>query len=370
MSRCPNCGLSLVRMANAFGQYHACGQCKGILVSMAILRKAAAPEFVTTVWRNSQFGGYGSGGACPHCRRAMKRGPIDTAQPDNAASVCSACQCVWFEAGQLESAPTPPPVAAPDDELPPEAKEALAMFKVNQLAEQARRMDKDDDLPDEHWKTAAAFFGLPVEHAAPEVETRPYITYSLLIGMAALSLLALTDLNGMIERFGLIPAQAFRDGGLTFVSSFFLHGGILHLLGNLYFLWLFGDNVEDRIGPTKFLGLVALAAVGGDLLHMVAEPRSNIPCVGASGGISGVMAFYALSFPNARIGLMYRYFLYFRYFTMPAWGAMALWLGLQGLLAWMQVGGFSSVSALAHIGGVIVGAALWLTWRKSLPVSV
>ena len=101
------------------------------------------------------------------------------------------------------------------------------------------------------------------------------------------------------------------------------------MLGNLYFLVLFGNHVEDYLGKTRFLLLILVSTVTGDLLHVMAQPNSTVPCVGASGGISGVIAFYALEFPRARLGFLLRYWWRFQWFQLPAWGAFVLWILLQ-----------------------------------------
>jgi membrane associated rhomboid family serine protease len=98
-------------------------------------------------------------------------------------------------------------------------------------------------------------------------------------------------LQEAVQLFGLIPAQAFRLHGLTFITSFFLHAGIIHLVGNMYFLLVFGDDAENFLGPLRYIALIALAAFVGDLLHIASAPASTIPCIGASGGIAGLITF-------------------------------------------------------------------------------
>jgi membrane associated rhomboid family serine protease len=166
------------------------------------------------------------------------------------------------------------------------------------------------------------------------------------------------------EQFGLIPAQAARYGGLTLLSCFFLHGGLGHLIANTYFLLVFGDNVEDCLGRWKYVVLLVVATLVGSLLHVLGDLRDQLPCVGASGGISGVITFYALAFPKARLGIMIRYWFVWRWLYLPAWAAFICWLLLQLLLVYFQVAGLSNVSALGHLGGASVGLAAWLWWRK------
>ena len=146
-----------------------------------------------------------------------------------------------------------------------------------------------------------------------------------------------------------------RHYGLTFITSFFLHGGIIHLLGNLYFLLIFGDNVEDFLGKAKYLLLIGLSAFAGDILHIVADPRAQVPSIGASGGIAGVLVYYCLQFPKAKVGLL----IWFRWIRIPVGWMLAFWVAGQILGTVKQLSGFGSVSALAHLGGAIVGVLFW-----------
>src|SRR5207247_4333523 len=122
------------------------------------------------------------------------------------------------------------------------------------------------------------------------------------LGIICSSIIAFSHLHAVVSCFGLLPAQAARLGGFTFISSFFLHAGIIHLVGNMYFLFMFGDDVENFLRPSRYLALIALSAFVGDLAHITLDPRSQTPCIGASGGIAGVITFYALNFPRVRLG--------------------------------------------------------------------
>ena len=179
------------------------------------------------------------------------------------------------------------------------------------------------------------------------------------------STFAFTQLHEIVLRFGLIPAQASRLGGLTFLTSFFLHAGVLHLVGNIYFLFVFGDDVENFLRPFRYLALIAMAAFIGDLANIAANPHSQIPCVGASGGIAGVITFYALKFPHVKLGFLLRYWWRFQWIRLPAWFVFVLWILFQAVGAWEQVAGISAVSSFAHLGGATVGFVTWLVWRSS-----
>jgi len=122
-----------------------------------------------------------------------------------------------------------------------------------------------------------------------------------------------------------------RHGGLTFLTSFLLHSGVFHLLGNVYFLLVFGNNVEDWLGKWRFLLLLLCATLIGDVVHVFGNADSTTPCIGASGGISGVVAFYALKFPRVRLGFLMRLYLWFRWISVPAYAMFFIWMPMQFL---------------------------------------
>ena len=140
-----------------------------------------------------------------------------------------------------------------------------------------------------------------------------------------------------------MPAQLWRHDGATFVTSFFLHGGLLHLIGNVYFLLIFGDNVEDDLGRWGCVAMLAVAAFVGDLWHILGNLHSTIPCIGASGGISGIITYYALRFPRARLGFLFRIWFYFRWIHIPAYVALLFWFLLQFLYVFEQQVGVGNV---------------------------
>ena len=357
MPTCPNCASPLRTIRQREGLFFLCDHCAGRAVAFPQIRRVAGDRFITHLLRQINANPNHSGRRCPFCRRAMRLFAFH--EPPLELDACKPCGMVWFDPQEFETVPEG--VLAASDQLIPQGREALARYKVKQLAEQART---EDPLPDETWKIIPALFGFPVESDGNPVSRLPWATWSLAAVILMVSLWAFTNLHDVVDRFGLIPAALWRYGGLTTVTSFFLHAGLMHLIGNLYFLLIFGDNVEDYLGRGRYLLLILLAALAGDFLHVVAQPGSTIPCVGASGGISGVIAFYALKFPRVRLGFLFRYFLYFRWIQMPAWGAFVLWSVLQFGLAFLQLGGFSEVAALAHLGGAAVGGGAWLWQRK------
>ena len=370
MFTCPNCGSGLVREQNQTGIFWVCQKCGGRAVGVALLRKTIGNDRVSSVWSRAVTADENQGRPCPVCLRNMVEVSVSIAGQALQLDVCKRCEFVWFDPAEYEAIPPPPPKPkepgeVDEKDLPQAAREALALYKVQQIAERAQAEADDDPMPDATWKTVPAIFGLPVEMDSDPLVHIPWVTLSLALVIAAISTWAFFDLKNAVQQFGLIPAEAWRYGGLTFLTSFFLHGGIIHLASNLYFLVVFGEHVEDYLGRWRWLLLVLLSAIAGDFLHAMVDPHTMTPCIGASGGISGLIAFYSLKFPHARLGMLLRYyFVYLRWIQFPAWLAFILWILLQCWGAYKQIAGFSDVSAMAHLGGTAVGVAMWLVWRK------
>jgi len=168
-------------------------------------------------------------------------------------------------------------------------------------------------------------------------------------------------LLGFYNEWALIPREALQGlDSHTLVTSMFLHGGWMHLIGNMLFLYIFGDNLEDLMGHVTYLLFYlasGLAAAAGQIL---ADPSSGIPMVGASGAIAGVMGGYLLMFPRARIDVLVMILILIKIFTIPAWLTLGLWFALQlvsGLS--MDVAG-GGVAYWAHAGGFVAGVILTL----------
>lgn len=168
-------------------------------------------------------------------------------------------------------------------------------------------------------------------------------------------------------QWGMIPARiTYGDGYETFVTSMFLHGGWMHLIGNMLFLWIFGDNLEDRMGSLRFLLFYLICGVAAAELQYLADPASMSPMVGASGAIAGVMGGYLLLYPKARVDVLFIIVIIIRIIPIPAWVVLGVWFAIQlvsGLSAPTDMGG---VAYLAHVGGFVAGVVLALpVWAKA-----
>ena len=164
-----------------------------------------------------------------------------------------------------------------------------------------------------------------------------------------------------IERSGVDPGQ-WALPVITLFTAMFLHGGIFHIFGNMWFLWLFGDNVEDRLGKLLFPIFYILCGVIAGIIHVLFEHDSTLPAVGASGAIAGVMGAYIYLFPNGTIRTLISWGLYFRTTHVPASLFLGLWFILQ-LFGGFAMGA-SNVAFMAHIGGFVGGLALAFLFNK------
>jgi len=173
--------------------------------------------------------------------------------------------------------------------------------------------------------------------------------------------MGLLEMGGGAGR-GLMEGGACRLGGLTWsalFTSMFLHGSWLHLIGNLWFLWIFGNNVEDSMGHGRFLVFYLLTGLVAGASHVASAPGSTLPMVGASGAISAIMGAYLVLYPKARVHTLFILIIFIRVFPLPAWFFLLYWLSLQVASSALQLpGGGGGVAFWAHIGGFGAGVAL------------
>lgn len=173
-------------------------------------------------------------------------------------------------------------------------------------------------------------------------------------------------LDQFIQHFGLIPQQInrvlLRGGPLTgllpLVTAMFLHGGWLHLLGNMLYLWVFGDNIEDRMGRFRFLLFYLTVGVIGNLAHVWSDPGSQMPTIGASGAIAGILGAYFICYPQAKILTLIPIFIFITIQEIPAFFYLFFWFALQLISGFVVSTAAGGVAWWAHIGGFIAGAVL------------
>lgn len=212
---------------------------------------------------------------------------------------------------------------------------------------------------------------IPLRDNIPHRRT-PVVTIALIASCTAAFLFEVSLGDERLEAFlhlaGLVPARytnprwaewaGFPSSYWPFLTHIFLHGGWMHFLGNMWFLWLFGDNVEDRLGRPRYLLFYLACGVLAGLAQFALTPGSRVPLIGASGAISGVMGAYFVLYPGARILTLVPIFVFIQFIQVPAFVFLGLWFFLQ-----LQGGAFSSagsggVAFWAHVGGFVAGIVL------------
>ncbi len=211
----------------------------------------------------------------------------------------------------------------------------------------------------------------PIRDHNPSERT-PYVTLVLIAINVIIFVIGLTlfqdprALSQLYFDYALLPVRLSNgENYAALVTSIFLHGGFMHLAGNMLFLWIFGDNLEDEMGHIPFLLFYLTCGIAASLAQFAFDPLSNIPTVGASGAIAGVMGGYLLLFPKARVDIFIFFIVFFRIFPIPAWIMLGLWFAIQlfnGISVDTSGGG---VAYWAHAGGFVIGLILTLPlWLK------
>ena len=209
----------------------------------------------------------------------------------------------------------------------------------------------------------------------------PYVTYSIIVANVLVWILiqgmgAQPALGDSVCSYGAIPgaligSAPLYETGATFcpqlqqswwtvITSMFMHGSWLHLIGNMWFLWIFADNIEDALRPVKFIVFYIVGGVAAVAAQIVSDPNSLIPMVGASGAIGGIMGAYARLFPRVRVHIAIILGFYVMRHTISALWMLGIWLGMQGVSAYLSINSSQQggVAFWAHIGGFVAGFIL------------
>ena len=222
----------------------------------------------------------------------------------------------------------------------------------------------------------------PIQDSVPS-RSVPVVTRALVLINVIVFFFELMLPHGSVEQlfylFGLVPARFTHpdwaaavgfpiDSFWPILTHQFLHGGWLHILSNMWMLWIFGDNVEDRMGPVRFGIFYLICGCVAGLTHLLTNPDSTVPSVGASGALAGVLGAYVLFFPTSRLIVMFPIFFFPFFFEVPAVLYLGLWFFTQlyaGTLALVGPGQVGGIAWWAHIGGFVSGMLLcWFFVRR------
>jgi membrane associated rhomboid family serine protease len=220
---------------------------------------------------------------------------------------------------------------------------------------------------------------IPIRDVNPS-RSFPIMTIGLIVINVLIFLFEVSagrNLEVLFNKFALIPDKYFSlvaKGGFNYIQRFspfitsqFLHGGWLHVIGNMWFLWIFGDNIEDRLGHFKFILFYLLCGVAAGLAHVYTNSSSAVPTVGASGAIAGVMGAYTILYPRAKVLTLFIFFFFIRFIEVPAFLFLGVWFSIQFISGAVTMASSSSdagIAWFAHIGGFVVGIILILLLPK------
>ncbi|UCF70047.1 MAG: rhomboid family intramembrane serine protease [candidate division WOR-3 bacterium] len=202
--------------------------------------------------------------------------------------------------------------------------------------------------------------------------TRPVVVYAILAANILVYIYEISlgpALNDFVRQFGVVPYSLFHPTGiesyLTVFTSMFIHAdSIMHIVGNMLFLWIFADNVEDRMGHLRFLLFYFFCGICAALLQSAISPASKIPMIGASGAVSGVLGAYILLFPKARVLALIPLGFFLRISYLPSFIFLGIWFLYQFLFGFSSLGARGGVAYFAHIGGFIAGLLLALPFKR------
>lgn len=208
----------------------------------------------------------------------------------------------------------------------------------------------------------------PIGDDDSQVRISPIVTTALIVVNVLFFLIELNGGNEFIERWSFIPSRFAEDPASnwpTIFTAMFMHGGWMHLFGNMLYLYIFGDNVEENFGHVKYLAFYLIAGIAATFAQFYFNPHSNIPNVGASGAIAGVLGAYLLLFPQARVDVLVARAV----MSMPAlivigfWFVLQLFSGVGSIAHTDETADAGGVAYMAHVGGFVAGLAIALLFR-------
>ena len=336
---CPRCGFEMDQQQHGNVELDVCSRCRALYFD--------AGEFSQTP-ENADLGSeafvqrwLGTGLAqdlgpgkqnCPDRHGPMHHYQVGSDDKNIDIDICNQCGGLWIEQ---------PKLAALRDLL---------------SAEDQARGQAQDDAGGVKTYLFQLFTGMPIEVYNP-VRRKPVLLYNTIV-LLFLAFAAQIFIGEKFTAFFALTPALISSQPWTLFTAALLHGGVLHILGNLYFFYIFGDNVEDRLGKSRFFLLLLASAFLGNLLYLIFHLGSTVPELGFSSAVAGVMAAYLVLFPKVKLWVV----LFFIRFKISSYWYIGAWIGLQILAVLM--GSLGQVAYWAHIGGFIAGAGLAWMWKK------
>jgi membrane associated rhomboid family serine protease/Zn-finger nucleic acid-binding protein len=297
--------------------------------------------------------------ACPRCNLAMKR--FNYSYDSNVfLDKCPNCQGIWTDGGEMRQVAR----YLKDDPRVKAIGKDLADHKRNMQELQSwGGFGRTMGMPVSPYILYMPKIILPLSDENPR-ERFPVLTISIItVCIAAFMSQAyfVSDLKPFFNSYGLVPKNFFSIGLIT---SIFLHAGIIHLIGNMLFLWIFGDNVEDRFSRLGFIIFYLSSGFTASVLHTLFHLNSSVPAIGASGAVSGIMGAYLIFYPEAEVKILFIY----KIIRVPAFLYLLIWFVFQLFFALMTYtsDAASGVAWFAHIGGFVFGCLVAYFKKRSL----
>lgn len=321
-----------------------CPRCHGTWLDAGDAKHMLGENAEPGTWERTTAAKFNGKGklACPSGHGALSiytlQSPPNSGR-DVEVDVCPQCMGMWLDAW--------------------EAARIVQATKTVSLVRDAEAIPLSERKNGAGWYLFMLFSGMPVEEYNPVRKKRVVVLGLIIACFIGFALeLGAPNPEQFITTFGLVPKDFTRGiNAFSLITHMFMHGGIAHILSNMWFLYTFGDNVEDRVGRVRFFVLYIVFGIAAALLQTAFTLGSDAPLVGASGAIAGLMGAYVMLFPRVKL---YTVILFIR-FRVPIWVYLGLWMALQVLLGYVSLqktGEAAGVAWFAHIGGFVAGA----TW--------
>ncbi len=341
MRPCPRCTFPLTPYKHEGEELDHCQRCDGTFLDHGVAAQTYGPEMSPEFWKQSYVTKQPTKSKlrCPRCLDPLDAYILKLDETDLEIDECAKCHGLWFD-----------------------KNEGFHLRKLMQdsVLHAETMTDRKGTIKGYVFQLLTQF---PVEVWNP-VRHRPWLVYSLIAGLTAIFIVQLVSMDAFVLHYRelmMVPADIIVGENLwTIITAGFLHADWMHLIGNLWMLWIFGDNVEDRLRKKHFVLLYMAALVAGNLAHLLSAWGDQAPLLGASGAISGLLAAYLVFFPKVKIWTM---LIIIRVKMSMPW-YVGVWVGFQVLMFLLDS---SSVAWFAHIGGFVCGAAYaWLLKSKVL----
>ena len=369
--QCPNCLTDLKFDGQMGGLTYLCINCGQRSVDMRQLKNSlVAPHWKDIFSRRR------------HLKKSLKKNckaegcqlqAFNYEVPDGKdveVDICFKCHQIWFDHKETDVVEQVENVTI-DTELPKSLEKEVGKIQMKDGEAVPRHTsfkfywsDVSIRFVNKSFKLHGArallgLFGVPLENQN-RLHGKPWINWALLMAVFVISVGAFFSGMPAYQLLAFKSTDPLFNGGANAITAFFLHADWGHLLGNLYMLYVFGDNVEDFLGGMKYVLLLVLGTVVGTILHMILTPNPDLMLVGASTGISAVVAYYALTFPGAKFSVLFGLLFWVRF---PVMFYVVFWVGLQFMGLLNPSKEMAAVSFGGHLGGAALGIIFWL-WPK------